>query len=184
MFPHKEGNHDQLVYFSNHPDHAGAKERETRCPGLCLRKLHEAKRIEDQLSNSQKDVPDFATDDCAQVYDDDARLVFAITDEKLCRRIGCVGKLFIPCKIRASAAGMVYYVLMIKQDELLRFAGYVSVANHGSACDRNGSCFLILPRYQHSGNGQFLFAFTYALKPGSPEKPFSSHGFAAFDKFW
>lgn len=125
------------------------------------------------------------------VYEDKDFEVFEVHPDGIHRFalqcLSLLGHLFLETKsICFNLDGFVYYLAFSKRHEM--YAGFFS-KEVKSWHDYNLACIVIFPPFQKLGLGQALINFSYILSAyentlGSPEKPLSSHGSAAYARYW
>ncbi|KMV65399.1 histone acetyltransferase [Encephalitozoon cuniculi EcunIII-L] len=97
----------------------------------------------------------------------------------LCRRICTIGRAFIHRKtLHLDVDGYLFYVLLIGG----RVAGFFSKEKESEK--HNLSCLLVLPPHRSRGYGSLMIDLSYILGPGTPEKPLSKEGRAAYKRYW
>lgn len=125
------------------------------------------------------------------VFEDNKFEIYEVRPDKAHRfPLQCLslfGHLFLETKsICFNLDAFVFYLAYSKQEQM--YAGFFSKETN-SWHDYNLACIVVFPPFQKLGLGQSLIDFSYTLSAfdkilGSPEKPLSAHGQAAYERYW
>ncbi|XP_029655757.1 histone acetyltransferase esa1-like [Octopus sinensis] len=113
-------------------------------------------------------------------------------DKIYCQNLCLLSRLFLLHKtLYYDVEPFMFYVMILRPQSASvegDFVGYFSKEKN-SGHNYNLSCIMVLPVFQRRGFGRFLIELSYALsrregKTGSPEKPLTEHGRAAYMAYW
>ncbi|CAK4622831.1 unnamed protein product [Aphanomyces euteiches] len=111
------------------------------------------------------------------------------TDALYCQNLCLFAKLFMDQKTLYFDVSLFwFYILCVEDKDGVHPVGYFSKEKENPD-QYNLSCIVVFPPYQRNGNGSLLISLSYEITKreqtvGTPEKPLSTLGRAAYIEYW